>query len=107
MKSIDPQLLDLLYTIDKIVGLRDSFHVLSAYRSPASNPWLRMSHSESRERSACTSKGRPSMCAFLGGAASRDGAPPATDLQWDEEWVIYSGFVHLDPRACADLVSGS
>ena len=33
MKPIDPQLLDLLYTIDRIVGLRDSFHVLSAYRS--------------------------------------------------------------------------
>src|SRR5438132_13715532 len=42
VKPIDPQLLDLLYTIDKIEGLRDSFHVLSAYGSPATNAMLRL-----------------------------------------------------------------
>src|SRR5262249_54966160 len=42
VKPIDPQLLDLLYTIDKIAGLRDAFHVLSAYRSPATNAMLRL-----------------------------------------------------------------
>src|SRR5262245_12224246 len=40
VKPIDPQLLDLLYTIDKIVGLRDAFHVVSDYRSPATNAML-------------------------------------------------------------------
>src|SRR5215475_8120125 len=44
VKPIDPQLLDLLYILDRLVGLRDAFHILSAYRSPATNARLRLSH---------------------------------------------------------------
>src|SRR5712692_6401162 len=51
VKPIDPLLFDLLYTIDKIVGLRDAFHVLSAYRSPATNAMLRMYHAGVAEHS--------------------------------------------------------
>jgi uncharacterized protein YcbK (DUF882 family) len=49
--AIDPPLLDLLYTLDRLVGLRDAFHILSAYRSPATNAMLRLSHAGVAEHS--------------------------------------------------------
>jgi uncharacterized protein YcbK (DUF882 family) len=95
VKAIDPQLLDLLYTIDKIVGLRDSFHVLSAYRSPATNAWLRMSHSGVAEHSMHI-EGKAVDVRFFG----RDLQMVrrlATDLQWGGVgYYPWSGFVHLD-----------
>jgi uncharacterized protein YcbK (DUF882 family) len=93
VKSIDPQLLDLLYTIDKIVGLRDSFHVLSAYRSPATNAWLRMSHSGVAEHSMHV-EGKAIDVRFLGQDLQMV-RRLATDLQWGGVGY-YSGFVHLD-----------
>ncbi len=38
---IDPQLLDLLHILTKITGTRSAFQVISGYRSPATNEWLR------------------------------------------------------------------
>jgi len=95
VKPIDPQLLDLLYTIDKIVGLRDSLHVLSAYRSPATNAWLRMSHSGVAENSMHI-EGKAVDVRFFG----RDLKMVrhlAKDLQWGGVgYYPWSGFVHLD-----------
>ena len=95
VKPIDPQLLDLLYTIDKIVGLRDSFHVLSAYRSPATNAWLRMFHSGVAEHSMHI-EGKAVDVRFFG----RDLQMVrhlAKDLQWGGVgYYPWSGFVHLD-----------
>ena len=94
VKPIDPQLLDLLYTIDKIVGLRDSFHVLSAYRSPATNAWLRMTQSRVAEHSMHI-EGKAVDVRFFG----RDLQMVhrlATDLQWGGVGYYRSGFVHLD-----------
>jgi uncharacterized protein YcbK (DUF882 family) len=84
-----------LYTIDKIVGLRDSFHVLSAYRSPETNAWLRLSRSGVAEHSLHI-EGKAVDVRFSG----RDLQMVrrlATDLQWGGVgYYSRSGFVHLD-----------
>lgn len=38
---IDPKLLDLLHALTRKVGSRSPVHVISGYRSPESNAWLR------------------------------------------------------------------
>lgn len=38
---IDPQLIDLLFTLQQHLGTRAAVHVISAYRSPATNALLR------------------------------------------------------------------
>jgi uncharacterized protein YcbK (DUF882 family) len=42
IKPIDPQLLDLLYAISEGLGCRRPFHIISGYRSPSTNAYLRM-----------------------------------------------------------------
>jgi uncharacterized protein YcbK (DUF882 family) len=44
VKAIDPQLLDLLYTLGQLLETATPFHVLSGYRSPATNAELRRSN---------------------------------------------------------------
>jgi uncharacterized protein YcbK (DUF882 family) len=39
--AIDPQLLDLLHTLRQELACRHAFHVVSGYRSPATNAYLR------------------------------------------------------------------
>jgi uncharacterized protein YcbK (DUF882 family) len=41
VRPIDPRLLDLLHDLRRAFGRREPFHVLSAYRSPQTNAWLR------------------------------------------------------------------
>ena len=95
VKPIDPPLLDLLYTLDKIVGLRDSFHVLSAYRSPATNAWLRAAHSGVAEHSMHI-EGKAIDVRFFGNDLSMV-RRLATDLQWGGVgYYPGSSFVHLD-----------
>ena len=95
VKPIDPQLLDLLYTIDKIVGLRDAFHVLSAYRSVATNAMLRLYYSGVAEHSMHI-EGKAVDVRFFGGDLQMV-RRLATDLQWGGVgYYPWSGFVHLD-----------
>jgi uncharacterized protein YcbK (DUF882 family) len=42
IKPIDPQLLDLLHAISEGLGCHHPFHIISGYRSPATNAYLRM-----------------------------------------------------------------
>jgi uncharacterized protein YcbK (DUF882 family) len=42
VKPIDPQLLDLLYAMGALLETDDPFYVMSGYRSPATNAWLRL-----------------------------------------------------------------
>jgi uncharacterized protein YcbK (DUF882 family) len=44
VKAIDPQLLDLLYGLSRLLDTNEPFHVLSGYRSPATNARLRRSN---------------------------------------------------------------
>jgi uncharacterized protein YcbK (DUF882 family) len=41
IKPIDPQLLDLLYAIGKLLDTDEPFHITSGYRSPTTNARLR------------------------------------------------------------------
>jgi uncharacterized protein YcbK (DUF882 family) len=41
IRPIDPHLLDLLYAIQKTLAANSPFHILSGYRSPATNSYLR------------------------------------------------------------------
>ena len=95
VKPIDPQLFDLLYTIDKIVGLRDAFHVLSAYRSPVTNAMLRTYHAGVAEHSMHI-EGKAVDVRFFGNDLQMV-RRLATDLQWGGVgYYPGSGFVHLD-----------
>lgn len=40
-KDIDPGLMDILWQIQRTTGNRDTFEVISAYRSPGTNSYLR------------------------------------------------------------------
>jgi uncharacterized protein YcbK (DUF882 family) len=95
VKPIDPQLLDLLYMLDRLVGLRDAFHILSAYRSPATNAMLRLSHAGVAEHSMHV-EGKAIDVRFFG----RDlflVHRLATDLQWGGVgYYPRASFVHLD-----------
>jgi uncharacterized protein YcbK (DUF882 family) len=42
IKPIDPGLLDLLHDLDGVLGTREPFHIISGYRSPATNHALRV-----------------------------------------------------------------
>jgi uncharacterized protein YcbK (DUF882 family) len=41
IKPINPQLLDLLYAIREELGCHQAFHIISGYRSPTTNAYLR------------------------------------------------------------------
>jgi uncharacterized protein YcbK (DUF882 family) len=41
IKPIDPHLLDLLYAIREELGCQQAFHIISGYRSPTTNAYLR------------------------------------------------------------------
>jgi uncharacterized protein YcbK (DUF882 family) len=45
VKAMDPRLLDLLHTLQGKLGATGPFHVISGYRSPATNTILRKSRS--------------------------------------------------------------
>jgi uncharacterized protein YcbK (DUF882 family) len=95
VKPIDPQLLDLLYMLDRLVGLRDAFHILSAYRSPATNAMLRLSHTGVAEHSMHV-EGKAVDVRFFG----RDLLLVhrlVMDLQWGGVgYYPRASFVHLD-----------
>ena len=92
---IDPQLLDLLYTIDKMVGFRDAFHVLSAYRSAATNAMLRLSYAGVAEHSMHI-EGKAVDVRFSGSDLQMV-CRLATDLQWGGVgFYPWASFVHLD-----------
>jgi uncharacterized protein YcbK (DUF882 family) len=49
--SMDPKLFDLLYRLQRKVGQEKAFHVISGYRSPATNAMLRKNSSGVAKRS--------------------------------------------------------
>jgi uncharacterized protein YcbK (DUF882 family) len=95
VKSIDPQLLDLLYMLDRLVGLRDALHILSAYRSPTTHAMLRLSHAGVAEHSMHV-EGKAVDVRFFG----RDLLLVyrlVTALQWGGVgYYPRASFVHLD-----------
>jgi len=55
--SIDPGVLDILFAVRSRVGRDDPFHVISGYRSPATNAYLR-SHSSGVAKHSLHMEGR-------------------------------------------------
>jgi len=55
--SMDPALLDLLYLLQQSVAVKGPYHVISGYRSPASNALLR-SHSSGVARKSLHMQGK-------------------------------------------------
>jgi uncharacterized protein YcbK (DUF882 family) len=51
IRSIDPQLLDLLYAISKQVGATEPLHIVSGYRSAITNATLRLQNAGVAEHS--------------------------------------------------------
>jgi len=95
VQPIDPQLLDLLYTINKMVGWRDALHVLSAYRSPETNAMLRLSSVGVAEHSMHM-EGKAVDVRFVGGDLQMV-RRLATALQWGGVgYYPWAEFVHLD-----------
>jgi len=95
VQPIDPQLLDLLYTITKMVGACDAFQVLSAYRSPATNAMLRLYSSGVAEHSMHM-EGKAIDVRFAGEDLQRVHRLAAA-LQWGGVgYYPWANFVHLD-----------
>lgn len=55
--KIDPALLDQLYDLERILEVRKPFHILSGYRSPSTNAYLRR-HSEGVAKHSLHMEGR-------------------------------------------------
>lgn len=51
IRAIDPRLLDVLYTLAQTLETREPFHIISGYRSPATNELLRQYNSHVAEHS--------------------------------------------------------
>src|SRR5262245_59037192 len=92
---IDPLLLDLLYTMNTMAGWRDPLHVLSAYRSPATNAMLRLYYAGVAEHSMHM-EGKAVDVRFVGGDLQMV-RRLATALQWGGVgYYPWADFVHLD-----------
>jgi uncharacterized protein YcbK (DUF882 family) len=95
IKPIDPRLLDLLYSLNRRLYTREPFHIISGYRSPATNAML-----------AARSEGVARHSLHLEGKAA-DIRVPGTSLGqvWRAAVGLWSGgvgyypasdFVHVD-----------
>jgi uncharacterized protein YcbK (DUF882 family) len=54
---MDPRLFDILYALQQRTGARGTYEVISGYRSPATNAWLRR-HSDGVARNSLHTHGR-------------------------------------------------
>ena len=95
VQPIDPQLLDLVYALTKIAGWYDALHVLSAYRSPATNARLRLASASVAEHSLHM-EGKAIDVRFVGGDLPMV-RRCATALQWGGVgYYPWAAYVHLD-----------
>lgn len=92
---IDPRLLDLLYTIQRVSGHRGVFEVISGYRSPKTNTMLRRKSSGVAGRSLHL-EGR-AIDVRLAGIKTKELGRIALHLkQGGVGYYAKSDFVHLD-----------
>lgn len=95
MHDIDPKLFDILFTIQQRVGVETPFHLVSCYRSPATNEMLRR-RSRGVAKNSMHTRGRAIDVRLPGvdTAVLRDIA-----LELEEGGVGYyeeSDFIHVD-----------
>jgi uncharacterized protein YcbK (DUF882 family) len=92
---MDPKLLDILYALQQSVGLSGAFHVISGYRSPASNEKLRAGSTGVAKRSLHM-QGK-AVDISLPGCKLSDLRQAALDLQaGGVGYYPKSGFIHVD-----------
>lgn len=95
ISRIDPELLDLLYALQRRIETRETFHVISGYRSPASNASLR-AHSSGVANRSLHMSGKAIDIA-LPGCKLADLRRAALSLRaGGVGYYPASGFVHVD-----------
>ncbi|MDT8386260.1 MAG: DUF882 domain-containing protein [Thiogranum sp.] len=92
---VDPELLDMLYALQLSVGVKGAFHVISGYRSPATNDKLRARSSGVATRSLHTQG--MAIDIRLPGCKLRHLHQAALDLQaGGVGYYPKSDFIHID-----------
>lgn len=95
ISAIDPTLLDLLYRLQRKIGTQQAFHVISGYRSPASNSLLRSQSGGVANRSLHMSG--KAIDVALPGCKLADLRQAALSLRaGGVGYYPASGFVHVD-----------
>ena len=95
LKSIDTDLLDLLYQVKYQTGTREPFQVISGYRSPATNEMLRR-HTNGVAKRSYHTKGK-AIDIRLAGYATRKLRDLCVRLHTGGVgYYAHSNFVHLD-----------
>jgi uncharacterized protein YcbK (DUF882 family) len=93
--SIDLDLLDLLHAIQQKLGSREPFHVISGYRTPATNALLRR-RSKRVSKHSLHMQGK-AVDIFLPGYDTRTVRRTALSLQrGGVGYYPYSNFIHID-----------
>ena len=93
--AIDRRLFDTLYALQQRTGARGAYHVISGYRSPATNAWLRR-HSDGVARDSLHTHAR-AIDIRLNGIALADLRRAALDLRaGGVGYYPKSDFIHLD-----------
>jgi uncharacterized protein YcbK (DUF882 family) len=94
-KSIDVRMLDLLYTLARTLCTEKPYHVISGYRSPKTNDYLR-AHGEGVAGGSLHLVGK-AVDVRVPGIALRDLYRAAVKLAWGGVGIYpRSNFVHLD-----------
>jgi len=93
--AIDRRLFDMLYALQQRTGVRGAYNVISGYRSPATNAWLRR-HSNGVAKDSLHTHAR-AIDIRLNGIALADLHRAALDLRaGGVGYYPKSDFIHLD-----------
>jgi len=93
--AIDRRLFDILYVLQQRTGVRGAYNVISGYRSPATNAWLRR-HSNGVAKDSLHTHAR-AIDIRLNGIALADLRRAALDLRaGGVGYYPKSDFIHLD-----------
>jgi uncharacterized protein YcbK (DUF882 family) len=95
VKSIDLQLLDLLYSMSTMLETNEPFYVISGYRSPSTNAMLRLSNAGVAEHSLHI-EGKAADIRLPGRDASYIRRAAVTLQAGGVGYYPYSKFVHVD-----------
>lgn len=95
VKTIDPQLLDLLYSMSTLLETDDPFYVISGYRSPSTNAMLRLLNRAVAEHSMHI-EGKAVDIRLPGHDVSHIRRAAVTLQAGGVGYYPYSNFVHVD-----------
>lgn len=97
VKSIDPAVLDLVHTIQQLMDYRKPLDIISGYRSPKTNAWLRR-RSHGVSKNSYHMKGKALDISFRGLLLARAQKAACSLRRGGVGYYPASGFIHVDVR---------